>query len=102
MLDIQVQLAPAASVWRLRGDLTSAGASVLRHAADRLQTGKRVLVDLADVTRVDRPGLGALIHLLVRARRLGTVEVQGMPSDVARLLRHEGIDRLVPLRQGLR
>ena len=98
MLDIQILPAPTATVLRLNGELTTSGAAAVRAAAKRLRHGTRLVVDLRGVRDVDRPGLAALVALLVKAKaKVRSVKLSGASPSMDDLLRREGIDRLFPL-----
>jgi ABC-type transporter Mla MlaB component len=97
VLDIQILPGSAATVLRLDGELTSSGAAAVRAAAARLRQGGRLVVDLGGVRRVDRPGLAALVALLVKAR--GKVRAVGLRSaspSMVDLLHREALYRLFP------
>jgi anti-anti-sigma regulatory factor len=97
MLELTMESARAGSTWHLRGALTGSSCQILRSAAGRLLAGRDLVVDCRDVADVDRPGLGALLAAVTRARRLGgTVRLRCSP-DLADLARREGLDRLVHL-----
>jgi anti-anti-sigma factor len=98
VLDIQILPAPTATVLRLNGELTTSGAAAVRAAAKRLRHGTRLVVDLRGVRDVDRPGLAALVALLVKAKaKVRSVKLSGASPSMDDLLRREGIDRLFPL-----
>ncbi len=98
MLDIQILPAATTTVLRMTGELTASGASLVRMATSRIRRGDRLVVDLEGLRDLDRPGLAALVALLVKARaKTGSV---GLRCDIPRvvdLLHREGIDRLFPL-----
>jgi anti-anti-sigma regulatory factor len=97
MLDIRMEPAATGLVWRLTGDLTSRSTSMLRVAARQVRSGRSLLVDMSGISRVDPPGLAALVALLVRARdRAGSLRVRVSP-DLHRQLAEQGFDRLFPL-----
>jgi anti-anti-sigma regulatory factor len=94
MLDLEIARGDRGARWRLNGAVTSSTAAVLRTApvegADELE------LDLSGVTEVDRSGLGALVALVLHARRLGAqCRILGAAPHVVTMLRAEGIDRLV-------
>lgn len=98
MLDIQILPAATGTVLTLSGELTASGTSAVRAAALRLRQGGRLLVDLRGIRKVDRPGLAALVALLVRARsKARSVGLACSTPAVVDLLHREGIDRLFPL-----
>ncbi len=98
MLDIQILPAAAVTVLRFNGELTSSGAAAVRAASARLRNGGRLIVDLGGVRRVDRPGLAALVGLLVKAKgKARTIGLRCDSPSVVDLLHREGIDRLFPL-----
>jgi anti-anti-sigma factor len=98
MLDIQILPAAAVTVLRFNGELTSSGAAAVRAATSRLRNGTKLVVDLGGVRQVDRPGLAALVALLVKAKdKARTVGVRCSTPSVVDLLHREGIDRLFPL-----
>ena len=98
MLDIQILPAATVTVLKFNGELTVSGTSAVRAAAMRLRQGGRLLVDLRGIRKVDRPGLAALVALLVRARsKVRTVGLACSTPSVVDLLHREGIDRLFPL-----
>lgn len=97
MLELTMESARAGSTWHLRGALTGASCPTLRTAASRLLAGRDLVVDCRDVADVDRPGFGALLAALARARRLGGTVRLRCSADLADLARREGLDRLVHL-----
>jgi len=98
VLDIQILPAATVTVLKLNGELTANGTSAVRAAALRLRQGSKLLVDLRGIRKVDRPGLAALVALLVRARsRARSVGLACNTPSVVDLLHREGIDRLFPL-----
>ena len=98
MLDIQILPAAAVTVLRFDGELTTTGTAAVRAAASRLRQAGRLVVDLGGVRKVDRPGLAALVSLLVKARsKGGAVGLRCATPSVIDLLHREGIDRLFPL-----
>lgn len=98
MLDIQILPAAAVTVLRFDGELTSSGAAAVRAASGRIRDAGRLVVDLSGVRKVDRPGLAALVGLLMKAKsRARTVGLRCASPSVVDLLHREGIDRLFPL-----
>jgi anti-anti-sigma factor len=98
VLDIQILPAATMTVLRFDGELTTTGAAAVRAASLRLRKGGRLLVDLSGVKDVDRPGLAALVALLMKARtKIASVGVSATSPDVVDLLHREGLDRLFPL-----
>lgn len=94
MLAISMGIAATDNVVRLSGDLTARSSGALRRVLDQLPDRGSLMVDCTKVTDVDRPGFGALLSLLVRARRSAPVRVRATPG-LEKLLHAEGIDRLV-------
>ena len=68
VLDIQILPAATMTVLRFDGELTTTGAAAARAATQRLRQGGRLVVDLGGVRCVDRPGLAALVALLMKAK----------------------------------
>jgi anti-anti-sigma factor len=98
VLDIQILPAATMTVLRFDGELTTTGAAAVRAAAKRLRQGGRLVIDLGGVRGVDRPGLAALVALLVKAKaKARSVRVSGATPSMQDLLEREGIDRLFPL-----
>jgi anti-anti-sigma factor len=104
MLDVAIHrsigsaMADGATVCRLRGELVSREAPVVRAVRGRLAHAKTLLVDLRGVGAFDRPGLGALVGVLRSAHpRTGRVRVCVDQPALVKLLRAEGLDRLYPL-----
>jgi anti-sigma B factor antagonist len=101
VLDIQILPAATMTVLRFDGELTTTGAAAVRAATQRLRQGGRLVVDLGGVRGVDRPGLAALVALLMKAKgKARSVKVSGCTPSVVDLLHREGIDRLFPLHPG--
>jgi anti-anti-sigma regulatory factor len=101
MLDIEIARADSGASWRLTGELTAAGASLLRRATAQIRDATPITVDLSGVRTVDRPGLGALVGMLLRARWSGApVQLLAPAAPLVRLLREEGLDRLARLASG--
>ncbi len=97
MLDIRMEPAASGLVWRLTGDLTARSTAALRIAARQVRSGRSMVVDLGGISRVDPPGLAALVALLVKARdRVGSLRVRVSP-DLHRQLAEQGFDRLFPI-----
>jgi len=98
VLDIQILPAATMTVLKLNGELTSSGTAAVRAATARLRQSGRLVVDLGGVRQVDRPGLAALVALLVKARsKTRSVGLSCTTPSVVDLLHREGIDRLFPL-----
>lgn len=91
-------------VVRVRGavDLHTAGC-LKRRLADRLRAGAACLVvNLAEVERIDSFGLGAVASACKRAAaKRVPVFVLVRDDRVARLLRLCGVRRVIPLAQGV-
>lgn len=101
VLDIQILPAATMTVLRFDGELTTTGAAAVRAATQRLRQSGRLVVDLGGVRGVDRPGLAALVALLMKAKaKARSVKVSGCTPSVVDLLHREGIDRLFPLHAG--
>jgi hypothetical protein len=81
-------------VSRLSCDITSSFANEIRRFA--VSATSLIVVEVDEKTEVDWPGVAALFSLTGRARRLGgTVKVHGTCLKLNRMLRAQGLDRLI-------
>jgi anti-anti-sigma factor len=96
MLDLQIVRAGQEAIVRLTGKVDAASASLLRLIK---ASGGDVAVDVSDVDDIDEPGLGALVSVILRCRRLGgSVRIIGLGPELAARLHALGLDRLVDVR----
>jgi anti-anti-sigma factor len=85
---------------RLTGQLTSGSASALRTI--RFSARDDVEFDMSGVEEMDRPGLGALMAVVLRLRRMGvSCRLSGTGPELLKMMRMEGLDRLVRLEGGV-
>jgi ABC-type transporter Mla MlaB component len=97
MLDIRMEAGSGGSVWHLTGELTSSVTGPLRQAARHIRPDRALVVDLDGIQRLDRPGMAALVSLLLQARRRAASLVVRATPQVSRSLRDEGFDRMFPV-----
>lgn len=86
----------------LAGELESCTAPSLHGILARVGAPNELVVDLADVTFVDSAGIAALAAGVRNLQAAGTGVVVSVPAaHMRRLLRSIGLDRLVPVVDGL-
>lgn len=86
----------------LAGELDSFTAPSLHGTFARVGAPGELAVDMAGVTFIDSAGIAALAASVRNLRAAGTVVVVSVPAaHMRRLLRSIGLDRLVPVVDGL-
>ena len=64
---------------------------------------KLCILDFRDVTFMDSSGIAIVIHALRRVRELGgTLRLQNVPDQSAKVLRAAGVQKLTEIRGGVR
>ncbi len=96
-----VQAAPAEprdDALRLKGEIAPGNESVMQQFSDYASTHKEVLVDLAQVTRVDYGSVSQFISVLMQCLGSGkTITLRGHNALIHELFRVMGIDQLAQL-----
>lgn len=86
----------------LTGELDSFTAPSLHGTCARVGTPSELVVDMAGITFIDSAGIAALAASVRNFRAAGTGVVVSVPAaHMRRLLRSIGLDRLVPVVDGL-
>jgi len=83
---------------RLRGELDSASAPTLcEQVAPWLQTCRRLVVDMREVSFLDSAGLRAILDLYrcLNERGVSLHLIEGEEGNVPRVLRHAGLESLI-------
>jgi anti-anti-sigma factor len=83
---------------RLRGELDSASAPTLcERVAPWLQTCRRLVVDMREVSFLDSAGLRAILDLYrcLNERGVSLHLIEGEEGNVPRVLRHAGLESLI-------
>ena len=91
-LKISTRQAGDVTILDLRGALTiESGASRLRSRAKKLDTVQNVVLNLADVTKIDSTGIGFIVEMSVSFRRRGgelrLLRPRGRVLEILKLLR---------------
>ncbi len=88
----------AAGVWRLSGVLDMRSVPTLRNTAPTLIEDRPVLVDLAEVTRMDSAGLALLVDWQGEARRRHTdLRFRNIPTGITAIAEVYGLGGILPL-----
>jgi len=96
-LDLQIAAYDHVSVLRCRGRLTYGPETVefVRAARQALDTTKEIVLQMAEVTRIDSGGVGALGSVLITARkRNAEIKLAMLHPRVREVLRITGLDLL--------
>jgi anti-sigma B factor antagonist len=97
-IDIRTDTEGGVTVVHPVGEIDAFNASQFRSAVEPVTSSSRLVIDLSGVSFVDSAGLGALIGAVRRVHELGgKVAVAGPRPPLARLLRHTGFSRIVPV-----
>ncbi len=95
ILTLHVQRRPGYVLVAAAGEIDISTVPRLRAVLDSAAAeGRRVIIDLHEITFIDASGLGALADAAGRAAAAGgSLHVTAVPSSVRRLLKITGLDR---------
>lgn len=101
VMQVSIDAEEGLGVCRIDGELDAASAPEFRRVVSDLCRFPAVAIDLSGVPFIDSAGLGALVGGVRRIREAGgRVALFAPRSNVGRLIRIAGFDRVAPLLDG--
>ena len=102
MLRVQAKNLDGVTILSLQGEIVTGETEILRRVVQSLSRTKAVILDLAQVTRIDGRGLGVMLELRERTHATGTrFELMNLSKTLSRVFEMTRLDSVFQITSGV-